>query len=402
MLPWAEYIKNMDVESVTLMASIFPPFPEDEIDLSGGSEIASDIFVKELMEQGIHVDVISLDYIKPVSTSQRYITRIDNYYPYLLMDPKSSQVIFAYKELFRPLIFLKIISHLIKNKPDIVIIGKTYQFSLAPMIAARFLRIPYIMRYDWLCPTNPKPELCTLKDRFHCADCIQQITGKSIPKVGKIFAGFYFVPMAILKRFLWNQAEKVLAVSPFHKLLIKSFGIREDIITILPNIVPVKSNEKNVEKLKRKYDTDGFVTLLYVGRLEPEKGIEILIDAFNQVRPRQKIKLLIAGAGRLSDTVNKISNEDKDIIFLGRVPHDELGNYYALSDIVIIPSIVPEGHPVVAEEAMSLGKTIMGFDIGGLKKIFEEYPNSVGIKEMNSKSLSKAISEFIEKRCSHN
>lgn len=397
MLPWANFIKNMNMKKVCLITSIFPPFPKDVTDLSGGSEIASEIFVNELRSKGVEVDVVSMDYINPVPNDPKYVTRVGRYYPYLLMDSKISETQFVYKEFFRPLIFLRIVSQLRKTKPDIVIIGKTLQFSLAPMIAARLIRIPYIIRYDWLCPTNPKPDLCTLKDRFHCADCIQQTTGKSIPKIGKIITGGFFVPMSILKRFLWNQAEAIIPVSEFHKKFIMSFGIRDDIITILPNIIPVKSDEKVVDELKRKFETDGYFTILYVGRLEPEKGVEILIDAFNLARHRKKIKLLIAGAGRLSETVKKISKKDNDIIFLERVPHEDLGNYYALCDLIAIPSIVPEGHPVVAEEAMSLGKTIIGFDIGGLQEIFKEYPHSINVKEISVTSLSNAIAEHIEK-----
>ncbi|MCK5038834.1 MAG: glycosyltransferase family 4 protein [Thermoplasmata archaeon] len=396
MLPWTSHIKNMDVKKVVLITNMFPPFPEGVIDLSGGSDVASEIFVDELNEIGIQTNVISLDYVKKLPKEKKHIIRIGNYFPYVMMEDRLSTATFVYRESFRPLIFLRIIGHLKRIKPDIIVIGKTYQLSLAPMIAARFLRIPYIVRYDWLCPTNPKPELCTLKDRLNCAQCIEEISKQPIPKIGKILSGFFFVPMSMLKGYLWNRAEGALAVSEFHKQLMISFGIRDDFIEILPNVMSLDSDLDVIQELKEKYDTKDHFTILYVGRLEPEKGIEILMEAFDIVKKEHdKIKLLIAGSGRLSELAKDKSAKDPKMTFLGRVPHEELGNYYSICDIVAIPSIVPEGHPIVAEEAMSLGKIIIGFDMGGLEGIFRERSEHIAVKEISAEGLAEGIINHI-------
>jgi UDP-N-acetylglucosamine:(glucosyl)LPS alpha-1,2-N-acetylglucosaminyltransferase len=72
-------------------------------------------------------------------------------------------------------------------------------------------------------------------------------------------------------------------------------------------------------------------------------------------------------AGRLDHLVEEAVKNDRRIIYIGMAPHEQVRKYYAIADLVVIPSIVPEGLPVVAEEAISLNKPILGFNIGALK-----------------------------------
>jgi glycosyltransferase involved in cell wall biosynthesis len=304
-------------------------------------------------------------------------------------------------ELFRPLIFIKTLIFLRKKKPDIVIIGKTYQLSLAPLLACKLLSIPYIIRYDWLCPTNPKPTPCNLRQRLHCADCIGKVNKVSVPKIAKIISIPYFTLLQNIKKLLWNNAKLILAVSEYHKSIIQSFGIKGDLIKIAPNTIEVEYDEELVKNLSDKYHLSNSYNLLYVGRLEPEKGIEFLINGFEYMKKNhvidKDIKLLIVGTGLLKKIVAEKSNKNDDIIYVGYIPHEEIGNYYALADVVVIPTIVPEGHPIVAEEAMSLEKPIIGLDMGGLHDIFEKYQKSIKIDNVDVHNLSNAIIEVYQK-----
>lgn len=391
----ADYIRSKGVRKVAVITSLYPPFPDDVQLLWGGVEIDMEDTVKSLKNSGIEVSVISFDYIKPVENDDPDVKRIGIYMPHLLEKSSKSMFSFAYKEFFRPSIFVKMWNCLRKNKPELVVIGGTFQFSLAIYFACILLRIPYVVRYDWFCPTNPKDELCSLRDRFKCAWCIEKITGIKIPLIGKIAAGLYFVPLFLLKRIFWNRAEKVLVVSGFYREVAKSFGVRPEKIAVIPPKSELKLDSKVIEELKRRYKSQGEFVLLYVGRLEPEKGVEVLLDAFKEVE-EEKVKLLIAGTGRLVHLVNDAMKKDKRITYLGLVPHEQIGNYYAIADSAIVPSIVPEGHPVVVEEAMSLNKTIIGSNMGGLGEILKTYERGILVEERRGEAFAEKIRKIMK------
>lgn len=393
MLPWAKSIMEMNVKKVVLIASLYPPFPKNVLSLWGGIEVASEQFVESLRKKEINISIISLDFVVPVSEDKENIYRVGVTNPYLLQPSLASGISFVYKEFFRPIIFLKIYRYLAKEKPDVVIIGKTYQMSFSPYLAALILHIPYIIRYDWLCPTNPKPELCSLKDRFKCAICIQERTHKRIPKLAQLLSGPYFILLSLLKSYFWNKAYKILAVSEFHKQLMESFGIRHDKIEVVPERVsPVEVDPEIIKEIEEKYKHNNSFIILYVGRLEPEKGLSILIEAFRDLYEKDpSFKLLVVGAGRLTRLIEEESKKNQNVIYVGQIPHDQIGNYYAISDVVVIPSIVPEGHPLVVEEALLMKKPIIGFELGSLPEIIHNSSEGELVKEIDSKALANAI-----------
>jgi len=284
-----------------------------------------------------------------------------------------------------------------KEKPDLVLIGKTYQFSLATYLACILLGIAYVVRYDWLCPTYPKDEPCSFSDRFRCADCVEKTSGMRIPMIAKIAASFYFVPLFQLKRILWNRSQKVLVTSDFYKTFVESFGVKSDKIEIIPPKSELKADIGVVKELERRYKSDGKLILLYVGRLEPEKGVELLLDASENLK-EEKIKLLIAGTGRLVQLVKDAIKKNGRIVYLGLVPHGDLGSYYAIADLVVIPSVVPESGALVVEEAISMEKPVIGFKQGATKQVLGSYGKGILVDEINAIALSTAIKGFLKGR----
>ncbi|WP_336360136.1 glycosyltransferase [Haladaptatus sp. ZSTT2] len=100
-------------------------------------------------------------------------------------------------------------------------------------------------------------------------------------------------------------------------------------------------------------------TLLFVGRLNYYKGVEVLIEA---VRPLN-VELLIVGDGPRRDSLEELAqstNTNAHIRFYGYVSDDELGEYYKNSDIFVFPSIEPsEAFGIVQLEAMAHGLPVI-------------------------------------------
>lgn len=174
---------------------------------------------------------------------------------------------------------------------------------------------------------------------------------------------------------------------------------------------------------KNKYATPNknrIKQLLFVGRISPEKGVHVLLDAFKQVvehYPQVELKL-IGGQGSLPFEFNVALSDDpkvKDlasfydgnyvshlrrklsanvaghVIFIGLVPHQQLINYYRDADVFVFPSVwnEPFGMPIV--EAMAAGIPVVATKSGGIAEIVKDGENGLLVERGDASSLAKAI-----------
>ena len=124
---------------------------------------------------------------------------------------------------------------------------------------------------------------------------------------------------------------------------------------------------------RRDLDLEGNSVILYVGRIEALKGVEILVRALHLLEDRADTKLVIVG-GRLGEDGEmsrlKLLTEDLGVAdavtFTGSIPHKELPSYYGAADVLVLPSYY-ESFGLVALEAMACGTPVLVSRVGGLK-----------------------------------
>jgi len=117
--------------------------------------------------------------------------------------------------------------------------------------------------------------------------------------------------------------------------------------------------------------------LLYVGRLEPLKGIDIVIRAMAQLDAPRPL-LVVAGGDQHSATevrrlraqASAAGVEDR-VRFVGAVPQEELPEYYAAADVCVIPSFY-ESFGMAALEAQSCGRPVVASRVGGLPGVVRD------------------------------
>jgi len=114
---------------------------------------------------------------------------------------------------------------------------------------------------------------------------------------------------------------------------------------------------------------------LYVGRLEFNKGVHVLIEAYT--KKRRKSKLLIVGDGPYSQTLKLQARENPNIVFLGQIPPEKLGLFYRKALALVIPSLWPEIITLVVIEAMAHGIPVITTGNGGLMEVVDG--NKAGI-----------------------
>ena len=118
---------------------------------------------------------------------------------------------------------------------------------------------------------------------------------------------------------------------------------------------------------------DGKVNILFVGRLEKRKGLNYLVEAFEQVKQEiPNSRLIIVGPGtRLRRKYEKqvMRSGLKDVVFTGFVSYDELPRYYKTADVFCAPATGRESFGIILLEAMAVGKPIVASNIEGYASV---------------------------------
>lgn len=157
-----------------------------------------------------------------------------------------------------------------------------------------------------------------------------------------------------------SKIDRFFAISPAVKNIYTDYGIPGDKISIVPNMM---------ENLDKTAVTDNKGTtelnLLYLGRLEPQKGVDLLIDVVTNLQS-ERVHLDIVGNGvEMEKLQSSIPSSSSDMIsFHGRVPHSEIGEYYGKSDMFVHPHRWPEPFGRVILEALQYKCPVLSANIG--------------------------------------
>lgn len=136
-------------------------------------------------------------------------------------------------------------------------------------------------------------------------------------------------------------------------------------------------------------------TLCFAGRVEAEKGVEIILNSLNNLPNKERIKRVhIAGEGKDKIKFENIAkNINLEIIFHGSVPRKELFNLFVESDFFVFPSTASEGFPKVIAESINFGCINVVSTVSSIPQYIEE--NETGflvdykkIKEFEQKLFS--------------
>lgn len=193
-----------------------------------------------------------------------------------------------------------------------------------------------------------------------------------------------------------SLSKKVICLSYSISHELKKRGLNIYKCEIIPNAINISHIKKEVYNSDKKIQSG--VDLLFVGRIEERKGINILIEAMEKLyNKRYNYKLFIVGHGPLGHSIQraiKHKHLEPIITVKGYLPDKELISLYNSTKLVVIPSFY-EGVPGVALEAIYLNKFIIASDIPGLKELINVPINGLLVSPKNSELLSKAIVEAL-------
>jgi len=157
----------------------------------------------------------------------------------------------------------------------------------------------------------------------------------------------------------WRSIDRFLVLTAFHAEYLATLGVPEDRIVVRPTSVPDPGD----------IDPPGN-DVLFVGRLDAEKGVALLLDAWER-RPRDSRRLVIAGDGPLAEFVRTRAHRNPSITYVGRLAPHEVEAAMKSAAVVALPSVWLEGLPRVAVEAMARGRALIVVGHGGLASVVD-------------------------------
>jgi len=163
--------------------------------------------------------------------------------------------------------------------------------------------------------------------------------------------------LAPLERRAYMRAAAVLAVSPSTASAVRAMGVAH--VEVVPPGIDVDALAAPGESRRDPR------LMLFVGRLEPEKGPLDAVAAMRAVAEQTPgAHGVVVGRGRLDAQVRAAAGGAVDV--RGAVPDEELRDLYARATVLLMPSRY-EGLGMVALEAMAAGAAVVGYDVTGLR-----------------------------------
>ncbi len=316
-------------------------------------------------------------------------------------------------EIFNPLLFIFTIFLALRYRIKTVIIMTYNQISLSPLIASKILMRNTILTMhtqELLCSYSAIMPFCYGIKKGKCGECmlLNHKLPKNFEKLRNIVLVFYnFIAdfIVFLKLKASNYlADKIVFPSDDSKNFHIRYGVKkEKAMTIscflgdseLSSLENYELKKENVDKFIKNFGLKGKKIILYLGRIEEEKGIGLLIKSLSEVlKVNREWKLLAVGDGKAFQKMKNLTYElriDKYVNFTGFVPRSDVYTYYHMSDIVVIPSIFPETFGIVLTEAWLAKKIVIGSRISTLGLRIRDGENGFLVEPNNSKELAEKI-----------
>ena len=161
---------------------------------------------------------------------------------------------------------------------------------------------------------------------------------------------------------------------------------------ILPNGVDTAVFKPDGDRLEG-LDEEAFY-LIFVGRREPRKGLDVMLEALPFIREiNPEVSLLVVGA-------EGGSSREEGVVWLGRLEDRLIPDSYRTARIMVSPALGWESFGIVLIEAMACGLPIVASDIPGYRAVVEDGVQGVLVPPGDARALAEALRELIrdEKR----
>ncbi len=192
--------------------------------------------------------------------------------------------------------------------------------------------------------------------------------------------------LAPILRWVLRRSDRITTVSRFLQREVIALGAREGAVRVVYGGVTPKAPPGE--------GSSGGARIVFVGSLVRQKGVDILLEAFQEVKGAEKgAELWIVGDGRERPRLEALARGLEGVRFLGR--RDDLTAVFDGASVLVLPSRA-EGFGLVLLEAMASGVPVVASRVGGIEEVVEDGVNGLLVEKENPKALAQGILRLLE------
>ena len=206
-------------------------------------------------------------------------------------------------------------------------------------------------------------------------------------------AFLYFWLDSRLKQWFLRRVDGVVGVSEGILDIYRRSGLLDGVrrAQAIYNIPPpaLSPDMAEVEALRARLGLAGRRVVLYVGKVSPGKGAPDLLAAARAL------------AGEFSDVVflyvgdNRSRETEANVRYLGPLPNREVLALYPLTDVVAVPSVIPDALSRVLLEAMAAGRAIVATRVGGTPELIVDGKTGLLVERSDPAALVRALRSLL-------
>ncbi len=285
--------------------------------------------------------------------------------------------------------------------PDAALVLQ-YLRKMSPSLVVGLKRagIPVVARlsdYAMLCPGAH-----LLLDRKPCMRCLE---GSILPSIANrcvkdslaISIGNALATWFHRRRGYFGLIDHFVTPSRFMRDLMVKAGYPEDKISHIPTFVDCETFSPGTGVMPRR-------SIVFVGRIAPYKGLDVLIRAYALIRsahPRPRLTLEIAGTGQenhileLENLAARCGLDDESVRFLGHVPTEGLPELYRRGLVCVQPSICFENLPNTLLESLACGTPVVASDLGSMPECVRPGETGFLFQPGDPQDLARVLEAFL-------
>lgn len=275
------------------------------------------------------------------------------------------------------------------ERPEIAHVHNTFaQLSASIYWALADEGIPVVQtvqNYRWMCAVST-----FLRDGRPCERCLGHV---QVPAIvhgcsynGSRAAGLVIATANAAHSALGTYKKKihaVIALTEFMRAKLLTAGIDASRLHVRPNFTEDPGSSFPGYESREN-------TIVFVGQIDEQKGVEICAEAFSLTGERNS-RLLMIGEGKLRPQLMQRYKEDGTIAWLGKVDRPAGLNAMSASRFLVLPSLWYEGLPLVVLEAMSRGTPVIVPNHGAFPEIVDDGLNGIVFRAGDVSSLHLAL-----------
>lgn len=203
------------------------------------------------------------------------------------------------------------------------------------------------------------------------------------------------------ERTICTRASRVIVVSTPLKRFLASIGVPESQVVVMPNGADPDVFRPDVDAgpVRRKLGIEGRTVVGFSGILRPWHGLELLLEAFEQLAPAlPDLHLLIVGDGPVRQDVESraaAAGLSSRVTVTGRLPHSEVREHVAAMDVAVSPRATFYASPMKVLEYMAMGKAIVAPAMDNLRDIVSDGSEALLFEAENAQHLRTQLERVL-------